>query len=358
MNSVWKNATLSSLVVSVLSSTPVFAVEETVLGKGADIKLMCGDKPMVIAVADGVGGNTDRKVKLAEIKHELQGCSNVTRFIYTNANGDLQKANADINGLVSQGANIIVMFPDFGTAQIPAMRKAVKAGVTVVPYLAKIDGTMGKDFTANVYQDTAKVGERWADWYGAHLKRGNVIFLGGTPGAQSSQLFLEGFKAGLKKYPDLHLLSNDFVVTNWDPAAAQKAVAGLIAKYPDIDGIATDYGVTALAAVKSFEQAGKPIPAMATMASNNELSCKYLNSRSSPHAFAYLTLDGTSSTGRFAMRRAVADFQGTDNGEGTALMPFTYADSFASIDPQCDPSAPPDTDLSSLLPKEQLEKLF
>lgn len=342
----------------VVHATTAQAQESTLLGKGADIASMCGSKPMIVAVADGVGGNTDRKVKLAEVQDELKGCPNVTRFIYTNANGDLQKANSDINGLVSQGANIILVFPDFGTAQLPALRSATKAGVTVVPYLAKIEGRPGRDFTANVYQDTDQVGGVWADWYGTHLRKGNIVFLGGTPGAKSSQLFLEGFKKELAKYPDLKLLTEDFVVTQWDPASAQKAVAGLMAKYPEIDGIATDYGVTALAAIKAFEQAGRPVPAMATMASNNELNCKFVNAKGTASAFQYLTLDGTSSTGRFAARRAVADFQGTTNTESLALIPFTYADSFAGILPKCDSAAPPDADLSSLLPASELKKLF
>ncbi|WP_055135029.1 substrate-binding domain-containing protein [Pseudomonas corrugata] len=347
---------LVSLLGASVSMGLVRADGPSLLGKGADVQSMCGDKPMVIAVADGVGGNTDRKVKLAEVKDEIKGCANVTRFLYTNANGDLQKANADLNGLVAQGANIILVFPDFGTAQLPAMRSAVKAGVTVVPYLAKLDGVAGRDFTANVYQDTEEVGRVWADWYGKNLGKGNLVFLGGTPGARSSQLFLEGFKKALAKYPSLKLLSDDFVVTQWDPVSAQKAVSGLIAQYPSIDGVATDYGVTALAAVKAFEQAEQPVPAIATMASSNELNCKYLAAEKTASRFQYLTLDGTSSTGRFAVRRGISEFQRTRDPESLALIPFTFADSHAAIVPKCDPAAPPDADLSSLLPPMSWKK--
>lgn len=342
-----------------LTSLSTFAADEVALmGKGADIATMCGTKPMIVGLADGYGGDTWRRTSLVEIQDELSKCSNVKKFIYTNANGDQQKANSDINSMVAQGVNVLVVFPDFGAAQIPAMRSATKAGVTVVPYLAKPGGTTGKDYAANVFQDTYRVGQTWADWYGKNLKNGNLVFMGGTPGATSSQNFLDGLKAGLKKYPALKLLEDNYIVTNWNPADAQKAVTGLLAKHPKIDGIATDYGVTTMGAVKAFEQANLPIPAMATLASNNELNCKYAEQKKSGKAFQYYSLDGTTSTVRFAVRRAVAAYQGTTNREPMGVIPFVYADSSANLDPKCSDTAPPDADLSSLLPAEKLQAIF
>lgn len=346
-------------LLTALSVAPASAADDAaIMGKGADISKMCGRKPMVVGLADGYGGDTWRRITLAEIQDELSVCKNVKKFIYTNANGDQQKANADINSLVAQGVNVLVVFPDFGAAQIPAMRSATKAGVTVVPYLAKPGGTAGKDYAANVYQDTYRVGQTWADWYGKNLKTGNVVFMGGTPGATSSQNFLDGFKAGLKKYPGLKLLEDNYIVTNWNPVDAQKAVSGLLAKHPKIDGIATDYGVTTLGAVKAFEQAGLATPAMATLASNNELNCKYLALKKAGKSFPYYSLDGTTTTVRFALRRAVAAFQGTSNPEPLGVIPFLYADSATGVDPKCSELAPPDADLSSLLSSDKLQAIF
>lgn len=345
---------------AMISVTPLgaAAAESQLVTQQGDISPMCGSKPMIVGLSDGYGGETWRKTALAELKDEVGRCSNLKRFIYTNANGDQQKANSDINSMVAQGVNVLIVFPDFGAAQIPAMRAATKAGVTVVPYLAKIPGNPGKDYTVNVTEDVFRMGTVWADWYGKNIKKGNVVFLGGAPGAMSSQLFFDGFKSGLAKYPDLKLLENNFVVTHWSPVGAQKAVAGLIAKYPKIDGVATDYGVTALAAVKAFEQARLPVPAIATNASINELSCKYLAMKKSGKAFPYFSLDGTTSVIRFAGRRAVAHYQGTSNGESTTVFPYPYADSSAGVEPKCDPSAPPDADFSSALSAEKLKAVF
>ncbi|MGF6985531.1 ribose transport system substrate-binding protein [Paraburkholderia atlantica] len=331
---------------------------DSVSNHQGDIAPLCGTKPMTIGVSDGYGGNTWRKTGFAEVKDELSRCKNVKRIIYSNANGDPQKANSDINSMVAQGVNVLILLPDFGAVQLPAMRAAMKAGVAVVPYSAQIAGVPGRDYVVNVVGDTKQIGILWADWLGANVKKGNVVFLGGGPGAAPSQNFMDGLRDGLKRYPDLKLLNEQFVVTNWNPVDAQKATAGLIAKYPKIDAIVTDYGVTALAATKAFEQAHLPVPAVATIASDNDLNCHYLSAKKGGTAFPYYTLDGTTSYVRFAVRQGVAAYQGTADKESPSILPFAYADSARGLDPKCDPSAPPDADLSSSLPGEKLKEVF
>jgi ribose transport system substrate-binding protein len=353
-----KLLTVAAAAALLLAAQAHAATGEAVMGKGADIKSMCGTKPAIVALTDGYGGDTWRKTTLAEFRDEAAKCPNIKKVIYANANGDQQKSNSDINSLVAQGVNVMVSFTDFGDAMLPALRSAAKAGVTVVPYFSQIAGTPGRDFAQVVYQDPGRVGGMWADWFGTNLKTGNVLVLGGTAGATSSQRFMDGFLASVKKYPGIKVLDEKFIVTNWNPVDAQKAVAGLIAKYPKIDGIASDYGVTTLAAVKAFELAKLPVPAQVTVASNNELNCKYLDDKKKGGAWKYMALDGTTTLARFALRRAVASYEGTTNSESNAVVPYVYADSNKGLDPKCDPTAPPDADLSSTLPDVELRKLF
>ena len=324
-----------------------------------DIGTMCGTKPIIFGLSDGYGASTWRKIVLEELKDELSHCTNVQRFIYSNANGDPQKANSDINSMIAQGVNVLIVDPDFGPSQIPSMRAAMKAGVTVVAYPASLPGKVGRDYSANITYNTGEIGKTWADWLSGTIKKGKVIFLGGTAGVTSSQSFFTGFKDGLKSHPDLELLSDQYVVTNWNPVDAKKAAVGLIAKYGKIDGIATDYGVTALAVVEAFQEANLPVPAVATIASTNEVNCHYLADKKAGKAYPYFTLDGTTSIAiRVAARRAVSDFEGTSNDEPQDAMPMVYADSEKGLDPKCDPSAPLDADLSSSLPAEKLKAAF
>ncbi|HEY1216985.1 MAG TPA: substrate-binding domain-containing protein, partial [Bryobacteraceae bacterium] len=350
--------TASMLLAIGLISPAAHAAGDSITNHQGDITPMCGTKPMIVGVSDGYGGNTWRKTGLAEVKDELSRCKNVTRVIYSNANGDPQKANSDINSMVAQGINVLILLPDFGAVQLPAMRAAMKAGVAVVPYSAQMAGTPGRDYVVNVVGDTQQIGVLWADWLGTTVKKGNVVFMGGSPGATTSQNFMDGLKAGLKKYPDLKLLNEQYIVTNWNPVDAQKATVGLIAQYPKIDAIVTDGGETALAAVKAFEQAHLPVPAIATIASDNQVNCHYMSAKQSGKPYPYYTLDGTTTYVRFAVRQGVAAYQGTVNNESPSILPFAYADSAKGLDPKCDPTAPPDADLTSALPPQKLKAVF
>jgi ribose transport system substrate-binding protein len=351
-------------VLGLVASSGLFAAAAQA-GEGSnpssqpDIGTVCGTKPIIFGLSDGYGASTWRKIVLEELKDELSHCTNVQRFIYSNANGDPQKANSDINSMIAQGVNVLIVDPDFGPSQIPSMRAAMKAGVTVVAYPASLPGKVGRDYSANITYNTGEIGKTWADWLSGTIKKGKVIFLGGTAGVTSSQSFFTGFKDGLKSHPDLELLSDQYVVTNWNPVDAKKAAVGLIAKYGKIDGIATDYGVTALAVVEAFQEANLPVPAVATIASTNEVNCHYLADKKAGKAYPYFTLDGTTSIAiRIAARRAVSDFEGTSNDEPQDAMPMVYADSEKGLDPKCDPSAPLDADLSSSLPAEKLKAAF
>jgi ribose transport system substrate-binding protein len=349
---------LSALAGLALASAATGAMAADPVGIGADIAKMCGSKPLRVAFIDGHGGDTWRKISLAEFRDEAAKCANIKEVIYMDAAGDQQKYNGGINSLVAQNVDVIVAMPDFGEASIPAFRNALKAGVTVIPYFATVKGEVGRDFSANVTDDQADNGLLWADWLGTNLKKGNILFYGGFPGGATSTAFLDALKTGLKKYPDIKFLDDNFIITHQSAADAQKVTSGAIATYPKIDAIVTDYGVTALAAVRTFQQAGLPVPAIATIASSVELNCHYLDDKAAGKPWPYFSIDGLNRLSRYALRRGVAIAQGTPNTEPSAIKFPAFADSFAGIDPKCDHKAPPDADLSSSLSSEALSKIF
>ncbi|MCP2138616.1 ribose transport system substrate-binding protein [Rhizobium sp. SLBN-94] len=348
----------AACAVGVLASSGAFGGPVRV-DQGADIRPLCGTNPIKIALIDGYGGDTWRKITLAELKDEASKCQNISDIQYTDAGGDAQAYNAAINSYSAQGFDIIFAFTDFGDAATPAYRSAFQAGVTMVPYFGVLKGRPGVDFAVNPYQDSVAIGKTFAEWVGKALDgKGYVLMLGGPAGASSSADFMKGYKEGLKQFPGLKLLDQNYITTNWNPADAQKAAAGLIAKYPQIDAIASDYGVTALATIKAFEQAGLKVPAMAAIATNNEMNCKYVRGLESGKAWPYLALDGSNGDIRFALRHALAYHNKLDNKEPLGVVPYVFADSTANVKPKCSETAPPDADMSSLLPPEKLEALF
>ena len=97
---------------------------------------------------------------------------------------------------------------------------------------------------------------------------------------------------------------------------------------------------------------------MAFIATNNEYSCKWLDAKENGGAWPQLALSGTTADVRFALRAGLAARNGIENPEPRALVAFPFADSEAGIDPACDPSLPPDADLSSSLPMDKMVDLF
>lgn len=340
------------------ASSEAYVPPTVAVADAFDITKLCGDKPTVVAAIDGFGGDTWRKTTLAELQSEAKKCPNITEVKYTNANGDQQKMISAIKSYADQGVNVLIVFPDFGPALLPAMKDATDAGVKVVDYFVDLGGKIPEDYAALVAQDSFANGKQWADWYGKNLVNGNVLMIGGPAGAKSSENFFNGFKEGVAAYPGLKLLEDNYVVTNWSPVDAQKAVAGLMAKYPQIDGIASDYGVTSNAAVKAFQAAGKPVPAIAQIASNNEMNCAWADAKAKGEEYPYFSLEGTTFVVRSALRQGLAAYQGTADPEPGVLPTGVGIDTFAGMDPKCDKAAPPDADLYSGLTTEELQAVF
>ncbi|MDI2030173.1 substrate-binding domain-containing protein [Saccharopolyspora sp. TS4A08] len=317
-------------------------------GTDGDIMPFCPKQPMKVGYAKGTS-NTWTKITLAEIKAEASKCPTITDVVFTDAQGNQQKAISDLNGLVAQGVKAIVVQPEFGAAQLPSMRAAMRAGVAIVPLISNPGGTQGTDYQDFAFEDTKHVGAVQAEWLAKTVGKGKVVFLGGSPGAASSQQFFSGLKEALRKYPDLQLVSDQVVDTNWDTGQKKRVMAGLLAQHGRIEAVVSDYGLTDTGVLDAYAEANLPMPALATNASGNINGCQWEKGN-----FPFLSLDGTTSIGRIALRKAVAVAGGSADPEPGWVNIPVVVDTVNGKPPKCDPSLPPDVDLSSSLPLEQL----
>lgn len=341
------------------SGASAAGAKKVTVDRNATVGTWCGDKELKVGLADGFGGNAWRQISLEVVRQEVAKCPAVDKkILYANAAGDQQKANSDINSLVAQGVDVLIVYPDFGPAELPALRAATKAGVRVVPYDAEVGGKAGVDYTATTVADSFTGGGDLAAWVAKTIKKGNVVFLGGIPGAPTSAQYIAGMKSSFKQNPGIKLLLDKPVVTNWTKVDAQKAVTGLIAKFPKIDAVVTDYGVTAVAAIDAFKAAGKKVPAIASLATNNELGCVWKKASGGSGRFEIFSIDSTNDMAQLALRQGV----GAANGKQVAPMQLfrlpTFTDSTAGRNPPCNPKLPPDADLSSPLSESQLAAIL
>jgi ribose transport system substrate-binding protein len=331
-----------------------------------DISQFCGDKPMKVALADGFGGNSWRKITRAEYEDEAAKCDNITEIAYTDGQNDPQKAISDLNGLVAQGFNVIIGFADAGEAMAPSYRDAYEAGVSIVPYIAPPGAAEpGKDVTDVVREDVAEYGRVLAEWtINAMGGEGNLVMLGGTPGNGYSQAVYEAVKAAAANYPDVNLLNMElgdtYIITNWEPGKTQEVVAGLLTQFPSIDGIVSDYGGGSVGGIRAFQAASRPIPPWSANDSN-EFACLWVNRDPSETKYQIATISSRNWISRVALRRAVAVYQGIQNPEPQIIVLPLSEDSLSddpALAPKCEEDLPPDAILSSQLTTDQLKALF
>jgi ribose transport system substrate-binding protein len=322
-----------------------------------DTAELCGEEPLRIALVDGFGGNSWRKIVRAELDDELKDCDNVEEVSYSQAGGDIQKYNSAVNSFAAQGYDIILTYDDFGSQALPALRKAQQSGVVVVPYITDVGGTAGEDYAANILTDIDTAGQQLSEWVDKQIGgSGNVLLMGGVPGNPTSQHWLKATMSTTA--PGIRWLQDKPVDTNWDPAQYQRVTSGLISKYPKIDAIFSDYGAGSAAEVRAFISAGKPHPPLATSAASNELGCLYQQQKAKWPDFQMIWIDGTTRVVRWAARRALATVNDIELSDPTTVKMYPFVDTTAGREPACRRDLPPDADLSSGLDEEELAALF
>ncbi len=312
----------------------------------------CGTKPLTLAILDGFGINAWSQESYTAARAEAAKCKNV-KVVVSAGGGDLQKSISDISSAVAQGAKAIVVIPDFGQSELDAIKQATAAGAKVVPWGADPSGQGGSDYVAYVDWNAGYAGTLWAQWMVKALHgKGNVIYTGGPAGNPVGAEQLAAVVKVFKKHPGMHLLTGNtsWPVTNWDPATAQKVTAALLAKYPKIDGIISNYGTDALASARAFQAAGRKLVPITTLDANG-LSCLYKKA-----GVPLSTISSRNWLGRVAVRKAVAAAEGLPNKEPSTYNLTFFEDSLGGKPLQCNPKAPASYYPSSHLTLAQITK--
>lgn len=130
------------------------------------------------------------------------------------------------------------------------------------------------------------------------------------------------------------------MASSWDPAFMQKAAAGALAKYPQIDAIVSDYGNADKGTLRAFVNAGRKIPPLATSATDNELGCMWIDLHEKNPDFQLLTLDGTTTVVRIAARKALAALNDLPDNEPTNFDLETFVDTANGKLPTCNEDLP------------------
>lgn len=318
-----------------------------------DVTSLCPSEPTKVVYVKSAGGQVWAAISHAEFAAEAAKCPTIQATWYNGTTGQ-QAAIAATNAAVAQGAKVMVISPDFGPSQLPSMRKAMEAGVKVVSTVNDVAGLKGTDYVESLVWDTDAIARNQAEWLAKNVGTGKVAFLGGQPGAPSTEKTFTAFATALKQYaPQMQLVPDTWVPTNWDASQKRRTVAGLVAQNGDYAAFVSDYGASDIGAVQAIVDAGGKMPAFLNIGSSQGFVCAVAQ-----HKIAWLGQDGTTQMSAASLRVGLAALAGKKSAEPVPYVLPVYADTAAGKVPACDPSISPDADLSSSLSVDKLKAVL
>jgi ABC-type sugar transport system substrate-binding protein len=180
------------------------------------------------------------------------------KLITTNAQSDLNKEIADIQGMIAQGAKALIISPLNSEGLDPALKAAQDAKVPVMTIDRLLTTkTACKDYLGWIGSDFVKQGERAAD---AMIKatgdQGDVAILLGASGVNVTVDRTKGFKDQLAaKGSKLKVVAEQ--TGDFTREKGQKVTEQLISANPNITAIYAENDEMALGAVAALKGANK-----------------------------------------------------------------------------------------------------
>ncbi len=167
--------------------------------------------------------------------------------------GNLSKQVSQIEDVIQRKVKAIVLVPASSEGTVPAVEKAVKAGIPVIN-----DGiaTQSPLVTGFVGEDSYVMTELLASYLADQLGgKGKIAMLLGPAGLDLTKLRKEGFDDYLMKFPDLQVVAEKY--TGTASFEAMNAMQDFIQAHPDIKAVYAFNGPIAIGAVQALRAAGK-----------------------------------------------------------------------------------------------------
>ncbi len=219
--------------------------------------ILAGKKPILIGFSMGVTREErwfeDRDLFIRRAR-ELEANVSVTLSDY-----DINRQIAQIDNLISQGADVIVVIPADSEKISPVIEKAKQAGVKIIAYDRLIKNS---DIDLYISFDNVKVGTLQAESILSIVKKGNFAYIGGSPTDGNAAMLKEGTMNVLEPYiknGDIKLVIDKFT-TDWKPEEAYKTIKEYLATGKSLDAVIAANDGTAsgvIQALKEKKMAGK-----------------------------------------------------------------------------------------------------
>lgn len=306
---------------------------------------------LTVAYIEGFGENVYRHISKMEFILQALTYKSVGKIIYSSAHSNPNQALTDFRAAIAKRVNLIVTYPDFGDAMLPAFREAKRAGIPVATYAWGYVSGPGKNYLTVVGEDTCRLGKAYARVMNRDVRSGEIAFLGGFPGNPLSLGWQRCEKPALSK--SIKVVANE--ATNWDSSKVQQVVAGILAAHPRIKGWSYEYGLgMAQGAFSAYRAAGKPFNAVLTLRTDDVgMGCAAKRLRN-PRLKVYYYTAGNSQI-RVAFTAAMMKLKGA-NIPPKIVFPIQLQNQ-AKRD-SCVKGYPMEASATSLVPLKLLKRMY
>jgi len=188
------------------------------------------------------------------IQEALQACGGA-KYISTDAGSSAEQQLADVENLISQGANAIIILAQDGEAILPAVQSALDQGIPVVAY----DRLIENPGSLYVTFDNVEIGRLQAQSILEQVPKGNYVFIKGNSTDANADFLRSGQEEVLKDAIDSGDVKNvgESYTDNWDPAIAQTNMEQFLTdNNNDVDAVLAENDGMAGGVVAALEAQG------------------------------------------------------------------------------------------------------
>lgn len=170
---------------------------------------------------------------------------------------DVSRQVALVEEMVASGVDAIVIAPADSKVLVPALRRAINAGVVVV----NIDNRLDADVLQQeniavpfVGPDNMAGAKAVGDYLAANRKGDKVAILEGIRTSFNAQQRLKGFEAAMKE-ANMEIVSSQSA--DWEMSRANTVASSMLSEHPEISAILAANDSMALGAIAAVKSAGR-----------------------------------------------------------------------------------------------------
>jgi ribose transport system substrate-binding protein len=164
---------------------------------------------------------------------------------------NISKQVSQMEDLIQKKVNGIILHPTSGSALIPTVQKALKAGIRVSTEHAPLTSSI----VPHIWEAPPEAGRLMgALLVSAIHGKGKIAALPGPPGQAEAMALWQGFAEYVKNFPEVKIVAEERGDVN--VAAALKSSEDILTAHPDVAGIYTWFEMMGQGAVQALKARG------------------------------------------------------------------------------------------------------